>query len=46
MRWRSAVALAACLGLLPLFATRADDKPKPAPDPKAAVKAVKVEVPP
>lgn len=44
MRWRTALVLAACLGLLPLLATRADDKPKTAPDPKAA-KAAKVEVP-
>ncbi len=44
MRWRNALALAACLGLLPLLATRADEKRKAAPEPKAA-KAAKVEVP-
>ncbi len=45
MRWRSAVALAACLGLLPLLATRADERPEKKADAKPAVKAVKVDVP-
>jgi serine protease DegQ len=42
MRWRTALALATCLGALPLMASRADDKPDKKPAPPAAGK---VEVP-
>ena len=41
MRWRSAVALAACLGVVPLLASRADDKPEK----KADAKPARFEVP-
>ena len=45
MRWRTALAFATCLGLLPLLASRADDKPAPKPAPEPAAKADKIEVP-
>lgn len=45
MRRRTALALATCMGLLPLLGSRADDKPAKQPDPKPAAKAEKVEVP-
>lgn len=43
MKWRSTLALAACLGLLPRLASRADDTPAKKVEPKA--RAAKVEVP-
>jgi serine protease DegQ len=49
MRRRIALALAACLGLLPLLATQGDEKPDkkadPKPEVKKAEKAAKIEVP-
>lgn len=45
MRLRYALVLAACLGLVPLAASRADDKPKAAADTKVTAKAEKFEVP-
>lgn len=44
MRWRTALALVACLGLLPQPASRADDTSKQKPE-RAAAKEVRVEVP-
>jgi serine protease DegQ len=41
MRWRTALALSACLGLVPLLAAGADDKP----DKQADEKPTRVEVP-
>lgn len=43
MRRRTALVLAACLGLVPLMALRADDEPKKRVDPKPPAKAAKPE---
>ncbi|MCI0703800.1 MAG: PDZ domain-containing protein [Planctomycetia bacterium] len=49
MRWRTALALVACLGMFPLLApspqTWADDKPDPKPDEKKVEKPTKYEIP-
>ena len=39
MHWRTALALAGCLGSLPLRAAWADDKPVTKPEKKVAAKA-------
>lgn len=44
MNWRPTIALAACMGILPLLATADDKKPEKPDDPKPA-KAEKVGVP-